>query len=187
VDGIIWAVPEVGENRKWINKLPLDIEIPLVYLTMEVQDNLSIVSIDNYLDGWIAMFHLLEQGYRRIGHISGPLDWWKASQRKAAWNDVLIEAGFQIGDEHWVEGDWSSESGARGFEILLEQYPEMDSIFVGNDQMALGVMQIAWKKGLKIPEDIGLVGFDDIPEAAYFWPPLTTIQQDQDSLAKIAV
>jgi DNA-binding LacI/PurR family transcriptional regulator len=63
----------------------------------------------------------------------------------------------------------------------------MDSIFVGNDQMALGVIHIARKKGLMIPRDIGLVGFDDISESAYFWPPLTTIRQDQYSLAKIAV
>lgn len=59
----------------------------------------------------------------------------------------------------------------RGFEVLLERYPEMDSIFVGNNQIAFGVIQIARQKGLMIPEDIGLVGFDDIPESAYFWPP----------------
>ena len=187
VDGIIWAVPEVGENRKWINNQPLDIEIPLVYLTMESQDNLSIVSIDNYLGGRMAMTHLLEQGYRKIGHISGPLDWWSACQRKAAWNDALRETGLPVNDEYWVEGNWSSESGARGFEVLLERYPEMDSVFVGNDQMALGVMQVARQKRLRIPDDIGLVGFDDIPEAAYYSPPLTTVQQDQYILAKIAV
>jgi LacI family transcriptional regulator len=154
---------------------------------MESQDNLSIVSIDNYVGGRMAMSHLLEQGYRKIGYISGPLDWRKACQQKTAWNDALTDAGVQVEAKHWVEGNWSSESGARAFEILFEQYPEMDSIFVGNDQMALGVIQIARQKGLKIPEDIGLVGFDDIPESAYFWPPLTTVQQDQYSLAKLAV
>lgn len=187
VDGIIWAVPEVGENRKWVNNLPLDIEIPLVYLAMEPQNNLSIVSIDNYQGGRIAVSHLLEQGYRKIGHISGPLDWWEARQRKAGWSDVLTKAEVQVGDNQCVEGNWSSKSGAWGFEKLIEQYPEMDSIFVGNDQMALGVIQIAQQKGLRIPKDIGLVGFDNIPESAYFCPPLTTIQQDQHNLAKLAV
>ena len=187
VDGIIWAVPEVGENRKWINNPPTDIEIPLVYLTMEPQNNHSIVSIDNYQGGRIAVSHLLEQGYRKIGHISGPLDWWEARQRKAAWNDVLTETGLQVGDDQWVEGNWSSESGAQGFEKLLKQYPGVEAVFVGNDQMALGVIQIAQQKGLMIPEDIGLVGFDNIPESAYFFPPLTTIQQDQYNLAKLAV
>jgi len=187
VDGIIWAVPEVGENRKWINNLSTDIEIPLVYLTMEPQNGLSVVSIDNYQGGHIAVSHLIEQGYRKIGHISGPLDWWEARERKNAWNDALTEAGLQPEEDHWVEGNWSSESGSLGFERLIEQYPEMDSIFVGNDQMALGVIQIARQKGLEIPESIALVGFDNIPESAFFCPPLTTIHQDQYSLAKLAV
>jgi len=187
VDGIIWAVPDVGENRKWINKPLFDNKVPIVYLTTESLDNLSVVSIDNYLGGRMAMTHLLEQGYRKIGHISGPLDWWSACQRNAAWSDALKEAGLPVNHEHWVEGNWSSESGARGFEILIGKYPEMDSVFVGNDQMALGVMQIARQKGVRIPNDIALVGFDDIPESAYFWPPLTTIRQDQYSLGKIAV
>ncbi len=187
VDGIIWAVPEVGENRKWVNNPLMDIEIPLVYLTMEPQKDLSIVTIDNYLGSRMAVAHLVEQGYRNIGHISGPLDWWEARQRKLGWQDVLAEVGLEAGERHWVKGNWSSESGALGFEKLLEQYPELDSIFVGNDQMALGVIQIAQQKRLRIPEDIALVGFDDIPESAYFCPPLTTIHQDQYSLAKMAV
>ena len=187
VDGIIWAVAEVGENRKWINNPPTDIEVPLVFLTMENRNNLSIVSIDNYQGGRMAVSHLLEQGYRHIGHISGPLDWWEARQRKAGWNDVLTEASLEVGDKDWVEGDWSSESGALGFERLFEQYTELDAIFIGNDQMALGVIQSARQKGLRIPEELGLVGFDNIPESAYFCPPLTTIQQDHYSLAKLAV
>src|SRR6186713_3075826 len=93
VDGIIWAVPEVGENRKWVNHPPADVHVPLVYLAMESREHLSIVSIDNYLGGRMAMAHLLEQGYQKIGHISGPMDWWEARQRMAAWKDALTEAG----------------------------------------------------------------------------------------------
>src|ERR1041384_5619928 len=112
VDGIIWAVPEVGENRKWVNDHPADFEVPLVYLTMESQEDLSIVSIDNYLGGRMAMSHLLEQGYRNVGHISGPLDWWEARQRMAAWKDALKDSGLSYDDNHCVEGNWSSASGA---------------------------------------------------------------------------
>jgi len=187
VDGIIWAVPEVGENRKWFNIPHLDMSLPLVYLTMEPKNHFSVVSIDNYQGGRIAVSHLLEQRYQAIGHISGPLDWWEARQRKAAWEDVLTEAGLPIKAYHWVEGKWSSESGVQAFEKLIDQYREMDAVFVANDQMALGVMQVAQQKGLRIPEDIGLVGFDDIPESSYFYPSLTTIHQDQYSLAKLAV
>ena len=71
---------------------------------------------------------------------------------KAPWNDVLTEASIQVGDEHWMKGNRSSESGTRGFEILIEQYPELDSIFIDNDQIALGVIRIARQKGLMISE-----------------------------------
>src|SRR6266511_1377781 len=95
------------------------------------------------------------------------------------WKDALREAGIESKDNHWAEGNWSSASGAQAIEKLFAQYPEMDSIFVGNDQMALGVVQVATQKGLRIPEDLGIVGFDNIPESAFFSPPLTTVQQDQ--------
>jgi DNA-binding LacI/PurR family transcriptional regulator len=187
VDGIIWAVPEVGENHKWVDNLPTDIEVPLVYITMEPRDNLSIVSINNYLGGRMAVSHLLDQGYRRIGHISGPLDWWESRQRMSAWKDALTEAGLEANDTRFVEGNWSSASGALAIEKLFHQYADMDSIFVANDQMALSVIQFYGEKGLAIPQDIGIVGFDNIAESAFFSPALTTIQQDQHQVAKIAV
>jgi len=187
VDGIIWAVPEIGENRKWVNNPPSDVEVPFVCLTMEPQKNISVVSIDNYLGGRMAMSHLLEQGYRKIGHISGPLDWWESRQRMAAWTDALKETGIEVKDGHFVEGNWSSASGALAVEKLFDQYPDLDSIFVANDQMALGAMQFFWEKGLRIPVDIGIIGFDNIAESAFFYPALTTIQQDQHKVAKLAV
>jgi LacI family transcriptional regulator len=187
VDGIIWAVPEVGENRKWVTHPPADIEVPLVYITMVPRDSLSIVTIDNYLGGRMAMSHLLEQGYRKIGHICGPLDWWEARQRMAAWKDSLMEAGLDPNDSHCVEGNWSSASGALAIEKLFDQYPEMDAIFVANDQMALSVMQFFAERRTRIPEDIGVVGFDNIAESAFYSPALTTVQQDQHKVAKVAV
>jgi DNA-binding LacI/PurR family transcriptional regulator len=187
VDGIIWAVSEVGENRKWVITPPADIEVPLVFITMEPRDSLSIVTIDNYLGGRMAMSHLLEQGYRKIGHISGPLEWWEARQRMAAWKDTLTEAELEVTDSHCVEGNWSSASGALAIEKLFYQYPEMDAIFVANDQMALSVLQFFAEKEIRIPENMGVVGFDNIAESAFFSPALTTIQQDQHNVAKIAV
>jgi LacI family transcriptional regulator len=187
VDGIIWAVPEVGENLNWVNNLDLDMGIPLVYLTMEPQKNIPVVSIDNYMGGRLAMSHLLEQGYRNIGHISGPLDWWEARQRMEAWKDALREASIEINENHWAEGNWSSSSGSQAAQKLFEQYPEMDAIFIANDQMALGTLLIAHAKKLRIPHDIGIVGFDNIAESGYFLPPLTTIQQDQYEVARSAV
>lgn len=187
VDGILWAVPEVQENRRWLNKLQYDYNIPLVYLTMEPQDNITVVSIDNYLGGRLATTHLLEQGCRRIGHIAGPLDWWESRQRMKAWKDVLSEAGQTFEEQHMAMGDWSSDSGASALKKLLNQYPEMDSIFVANDQMALGAYHVLNEHDLRIPEDIAVVGFDNIPESAYFWPSLTTVQQKQSQVGEAAV
>lgn len=187
VDGIIWAVPQVGENRNWINRPPYELNIPIVYLTMEPQENISVVSINNYLGGRLAMSHLLEQGYQHVGHISGPLDWWEARQRMAAWKDALSEAGIKVRDTDWIEGNWSPSSGAMAIEKLFEQYPEMDSIFVANDQMAVSVIQAACRRNLKIPDDIGVVGYDNIAESAYLCPPLSTIQIDQFGVGKLAV
>jgi DNA-binding LacI/PurR family transcriptional regulator len=187
VDGIIWAVPEVGENRNWVSQQSLDLKVPIVFLAMEPKENLSTASIDNYLGGRIAISHLLEQGYRCIGHISGPLDWWEARQRVAAWKDALSDAGLEARAEHCVEGNWSPASGGLAIEKLFDQYPEMDAVFVANDQMALAVVQAACQRGLKIPEDLGIVGFDNIPESAFFYPPLTTIEQDQQAVGKVAV
>ncbi|HJR80278.1 MAG TPA: LacI family DNA-binding transcriptional regulator, partial [Anaerolineales bacterium] len=100
VDGIIWAVPEVGENRSWVNEHSIGLRIPIVYLAMEPRHAISTVSIDNYQGGRIAMAHLLEQGYRKIGHIAGPLDWWEARQRMLAWKDALRESGLEVRDEY---------------------------------------------------------------------------------------
>lgn len=187
VDGIIWAVPKIGENHNWVNRLPLNVRVPVVYLTMEPQENNSVVSINNYKGGHMAVSHLLEQGYQNIGHISGPMDWWEARQRMTAWKDTLKEAGFQVKDNQWVEGNWSSASGAQAVKNLFLKYPEMDAIFVANDQMALSVLKAAGEKELRIPDDMGIVGFDNIPESADYWPSLTTVQQDQNEVARVAM
>ena len=187
VDGIIWAVPEVRENRRWLNKLQLDANIPVVYLTMDPQDDITVVSINNYLGGTLAALHLLEQGYRHIAHVSGPIDWWESRQRMQGWKDVLADEGLAFQDFQMVMGDWSSESGANAMEKLLHQFPEMDAVFVANDQMALGVFQVLHQRGLRIPEDVGVIGYDNIPESAFFWPSLTTVEQKQSEVGKAAV
>ena len=184
---MIWAVPEVGANRRWTNRLPLDLDIPIVYLAMEPRQNISVVSINNYLGGRLAMAHLLEEGYRSIAHLAGPLDWWEARQRTTAWKDALHEAGLEARDECFAEGNWSPASGAEAMEKLLRQGSNFDAVFAANDQMALGVLSVAAEHGRKVPQDLGVVGFDNIAESAYFRPSLTTVQQDQYNVGKVAV
>ncbi|HPH94769.1 MAG TPA: LacI family DNA-binding transcriptional regulator [Anaerolineaceae bacterium] len=186
-DGVIWAVPEVGDNREWLNQPPADLEVPMVFLTMQPRENIPVVSIDNYQGGRMAMSHLLDQGYRHIGHISGPLDWWEARQRKAAWQDALQENNIEVRESYWVEGNWSSASGAQAIEKLFQQYPEMDAVFAANDQMALSVIQAAYQRNKRIPQDIGVVGFDNISESPFFCPALTTVQSEQYTVGRMAV
>jgi LacI family transcriptional regulator len=186
VDGIIWAVSEVGNNRAWLQDRLPHLPVPIIFLTMHPQEGLSIVAVDNYRGGRMATEHLLAQGYRQIGHIAGPLSWWEARQRKAGWQDALAAAGMPPAGRQWLEGNWSSESGEEAIQRLLAQYPEMEAVFVANDQMALSALQIACRRGLKVPDDLAVVGFDSIPEAAYFCPPLTTVQQNLHELGCIA-
>lgn len=187
VDGIVWAVPEVGENRRWVDEILNDVPVPVVFMTMEPRPGISTVCVDNYQGGVLATQHLMDHGYRHIGHISGPLDWWEARQRKQAWQETLEKSGRKVADNHWTEGNWSSASGETAFEQLLLTYPEMDAVFAANDQMALAVLQIANRRGLHIPQDLAVVGFDNFAESAYFWPALTTINHNHNELGCRAV
>lgn len=187
VDGIIWAVPEVGDNHHWVNKMETDPDLPLVFLSMEPREDITVVSINNYLGGRMATTHLLEQGYQHIGHIAGPMDWWEARQRMNGWKDALQDAGMEVRETHWSEGNWASANGVQAFKHLTKKYPEMDAVFVANDQMALGAMQAAYQANLRIPQDLGIVGFDNVSESNFYHPPLTTVQQDLFSLGKLAV
>ena len=187
VDGIIWATSEVGDNQDWVTEGISDLPVPTVFLTTHTRPEVFSVSYDNYLGGRKAVQHLVDQGYRRIGHISGPQDWWEARQRKAGWEDVLKELGMPPSAMYCCEGNWSSASGEQAFRQLVETYPEMEAVFVGNDQMALGVLHLATRIGKRIPQELGVVGFDGIPEARYYWPPLSTVFQDQNRLGFTAV
>lgn len=187
VDGIIWAAPEIGNNRKWVDDFSFELDVPIVFLTMEPREGISIVSANNYEGAEIATRHLLDQGYQHIGHIAGPLDWWEAKQRFWAWKKVVNEAGQGNSNQHWVEGNWSASSGQEVCQQLFEEYPEMDAIFAANDQMALGALSVIHQRGLKVPEEFGLIGFDNIAESAYFWPALTTMQHDQHQIGTLAV
>lgn len=187
VDGIVWAVPEVGDNLGRVDTALTEIPVPIVFLTIEKRSHLSIVHYDNFLGGKLATEHLLQQGYRRIGHISGPLDWWESRQRKAGWQAALGDFGIEVQEAHCTEGNWSSSSGDSAFRQLRAQYPEMDAVFVANDQMALSVLQTACRSGIDIPAQLGVVGFDGLAETPYYWPPLTTVSQDQHLLGCTAV
>ena len=187
VDGVIWAVPEIGSNHVWLKSKTLGLAVPIVFLSMEPHPDLFVVSVDNYSGGLLATRHLITQGCRNIGLITGPLDWWEARQRKRGWQEALESAGLPTRDSFAVEGNWLAASGEYSLTQLLTKHPEIDGVFVCNDRMALGALRAAQRLGRRVPEDLAMVGFDDTPDAAYFYPPLTTVRQDMVELGRRAV
>lgn len=187
VEGIIWAVPAIIQNFDWLAEKFSRIETPVVYINKGPTDSDFVSALDNRLGGRLAAQHLMAQGYRRIGIITGPNDWWEAQERLAGWREVVTGAGYSNVDDLIVEGGWDPLSGDVGLQTLFDRDPEVDAVFVSNDQMALGAYQAARRLGMNVPEDLGIVGFDDIPEAAYFYPSLTTIRQDPKELGAMAV
>jgi DNA-binding LacI/PurR family transcriptional regulator len=187
VDGIIWAVPEIDSNRDWVDELVDDIQVPIIFLTSAKRENISTVTIDNYYGAKLATEHLLENGRKKIGHISGPLDWWESRERIRGWKDALRDAGIEAEDRMMSSGNWSSKSGKKAFDQLKNTFPEMDAVFVANDQMSLSVMQTVCEENIDIPNKLSIVGFDGIPESEFFSPPLTTIAQNLDKLGSVAV
>lgn len=187
VDGILWVVPEIGDNHAWLDERLTKIPVPVLFLAMQPRDGISSVATDNFQGAVMAMEHLLDCGRRKIGHISGPLSWWEADERKRGWRETLLKVGIDASEEHCTEGNWSSASGEQAFIQLLESFPDLDAVFVANDQMALSVLREAHRRNINVPEQLAVVGFDNIPESAYFYPSLTTISQDLQLLGEQAV
>jgi LacI family transcriptional regulator len=187
VDGIIWAVPEVGGNRMWIDSDRLKRLPPIVFLSMAPRPGLVSAAVDNRYGARQAVQHLITQGRKRIGLITGPLAWWEARERYAGWQEMLREHGLEPASSLVIEGDWSAASGARAMRALLEREPTIDAVFVCSDQMAQGALGVAHRLGRRIPQDVAVVGFDNIPESEFFWPPLTTVYQKLIEVGCVAV
>ncbi len=183
VDGIVWAVTEIGDSRSWKQDKMTQLPVPIVFISEQTLSFGPTISIDNRGGGALATRHLLAQGYRHIGLIGGPQLWVAARQRRLGWQDALQK--FE--NRQIFEGDWSAESGERGLHQLLNTFPEMDAVFVCNDQMALGVLQAAHQLGIRIPQDLGVIGYDNMPEANYFYPPLTTVRHGLSEQGRLAV
>ncbi|MFL7893429.1 MAG: LacI family DNA-binding transcriptional regulator [Anaerolineales bacterium] len=187
VDGIIWAVPGNDNLIGELSEKFREISIPVVYLNKIQTQHEAVVALDNRLGGRIATQHLLEEGYQCIGIITGPTDWWEAQERESGWREVITEAGLDNSNQVIVNGDWSAASGEAGLHNLLAKSPDIDAVFISNDQMALGALKASRHLGINVPDELGIVGFDDIPEAEYFYPPISTIRQNAELLGAMAV
>jgi len=125
-----------------------------------------------------ATRHLLELGHPTVVHVAGPPGWLEAEARVRGWQSALADAKREV--PVMLQGDWSPRSGYEaGLELVGPvQRGEVSAVFVANDQMALGLLRALVEAGVSVPRDVSVVGFDDIPESAYYLPPLTTLRQD---------
>lgn len=139
---------------------------------------------DQMRGGYVATRHLLDLVPSGVAHVTGPLDWVEASQRREGWLLAHQERDVQPGPE--VAGDWSASSGYRAGRVLGADR-SVHAVFVANDSMALGVLRALHELGRDVPGDVRVVGFDDTPEAACFWPPLSTVSQDFAAIGQRAV
>jgi DNA-binding LacI/PurR family transcriptional regulator len=150
------------------------------------------VWVDQEVGAALATRHLLGLGHRTVHHVTGPQDSLEARGRMLGWRKELLAAGAPVPDV--LYGDWWPSSGhAAGRELAARTRggrrtdEPVTAVFVANDQMALGLLNAVHEAGLSVPGDLSVVGFDDVPEAAYYTPPLTTVRQDFAELGRRGV
>ncbi|KAA9149366.1 LacI family transcriptional regulator [Microbacterium lushaniae] len=178
VDAIVLVVTDVGVLEVVRG---LDLSVPLVAAAATQRRHPHLVSIDQYRGARSAVRHLAELGHGRILHVAGPPRNPDALERVRGWRDEL--AARRLVAEEPRNGDWSAASGYElGRELDLGSGT---AVFVGNDHMAIGLLSALRGRGLSVPEDISVVGFDDVPEAPYLMPPLTTVRQDFRALGEL--
>ncbi|MFJ6677332.1 LacI family DNA-binding transcriptional regulator [Actinosynnema sp. NPDC091369] len=158
--------------------------LPLVMVDGDPERSTPLVTVDQEAGAVAATRHLLEAGHRTVWHVSGPPDWFDSAGRIKGWRSVLEAAGAEVPPV--VPADWSAASGYRAGQMLARM-SEVTAIFAANDHLALGILRAMSERGRRVPEDVSLVGFDDVPEAAYFIPPLTTVRPDFDAVARDAL
>ncbi len=181
VEGIIVIAPQTTAVAA-LGHVPAD--IPLVAVGCGTHASLASVAIDNAAGAALATRHLLDLGHQTVHHLAGPRSWLDARERIDGWRQALRAAGAP--QPAMLAGDWSSASG---YQIghQLATMPGVTAVFCGNDHMALGLLRALYEQGRRVPGDISVVGFDDIPESAYFLPPLTTVRQDFGELGRRAL
>ncbi|MBD9724453.1 LacI family DNA-binding transcriptional regulator [Streptomyces caniscabiei] len=159
--------------------------VQVVVADSDAGDRYTVVDTDQAGGARDAVRHLLELGHQAVWHLAGPEDSFAAQRRANAWRATLAEAGVTDAPP-LVRGDWSAESGYRAGLRIAEE-ADCTAVFVANDQMALGLLRALNERGRRVPEDVSVVGFDDIPEAASFLPPLTTVHQDFAEVGRLCV
>jgi DNA-binding LacI/PurR family transcriptional regulator len=178
VDGILVIAPhsEAGDAL-----LHMHADVPLVAVEAGPEGGVPVVAVDQVAGAVSATEHLLELGHETVWHITGPPNFIESCQRLQGWRTTLQRAGADLPEP--LVGDWSPRAG---YDLgrRLSREPAVTAVFVANDQMALGLLRAMHEAGRDVPGELSVVGFDDIPEAPYFLPPLTTVRQDFNEMGR---
>jgi len=177
VEGIVMLAPQIRTAEAIAG---IRTAVPVVLMQADHVGSAPGLSVDNELGAALATRHLLGLGHTRIAHVAGPADWTEAQARVRGYTSALAVAGLE--PVAVVEGDWTAESGYTAFQHLVGH--DLTAVFCANDQMALGLIHAAADRDLTVPNDLSVIGFDDVPESAHYLPPLTTIRQDFDELGR---
>ncbi|SCL44546.1 transcriptional regulator, LacI family [Micromonospora citrea] len=181
VAGIVVIAP-VESAGEALERLPKD--VPLVTVDGDPRRPVPLVTVDQVAGARMATQHLLDAGHRTVWHVSGPPDWFDSAGRIEGWRQALRAAGAEI--PPLVPADWSAAAGYRCGQMLARM-PEVTAVFTANDHLALGVLRALHEHGRRVPDDMSVVGFDDVPEAAFFIPPLSTVRPDFAAVARASL
>ena len=181
VDGLAIIAPQTKILRV-IDELAPD--LPYVLLHSRNHDDPHALFVDQVAGAAAATRHLLALGHRDIYHVAGPQDWIEAEARMQGYLDAMIDAEAPVAPP--ILGDWTADFGYYAGRELVRTC-DFTAVFAANDQMAIGLLHAFRDAGLKVPGQVSVVGFDDVPEAAHYWPPLTTVQQDFRRLGRLCV
>jgi len=185
VSGMIILIPVLSEQ---IKDLISQSSIPIIIINAKNEiDNFDSVGIDNYQGSYLMMEYLIKNlGYKKIAHIKGPLHNNDSLQRFKGYSDALKNNNIDFKEEWIVNGNFNVSSGEQACRRLLSLIEKPEVIFAANDMMALGCYRVVKSFGLKIPDDIGIVGFDDIFIAEFLSPQLTTVHVPISDIGKTA-
>ncbi|MET7680067.1 LacI family DNA-binding transcriptional regulator [Streptomyces sp. NPDC005423] len=185
VDGVLLVSVHADDP---LPDLLAELEIPAVISgPRSAAETLTSVDSDNYGGARSAVEHLLSRGRTRIAHITGRLDVYGAQRRVDGYREALLDAGHEL-DEHLVQpGDFTEEGGRRAMTELLARRPDVDAVFAGSDVMAAGARQVLREAGLRIPDDVALVGYDDSAIARHMDPPLTSVRQPIEEMGRAMI
>lgn len=187
VDGLIFVGGQLSEpTMEAVSR-----KTPLIVVARQMHSlSENCIHIDNFQAAYDLTRYLLDKGHWKIAHITAKMHYQEAvsdiSQRYAGYVQALEDAGIGVDPELVVEGDLMQQSGAMALERLLISKRPFSAIFAANDQMAFGARLALFRRGMRVPDDVSLVGFDDETMAAFSIPPLTTVQQPSVEMGKAA-